>query len=523
MSVYLPAMVLQKALGMARVVLFTYFVSLREMGIWGTGVMMFILGGAVITLGTHHGMGRYVSLYESRGQLWSFFKRVWLLVMVVVLLLSAAGLAFSEQFLKWIILSRHEGQITGSYQWRICIAVLGNVALMGLHLNMISFMYGLRVYRLVSVVEIFFSLVFTTLGLVLVCFEATALMILYAHLVSLALTLMLGMALLCAAVRRISKETLPAAGRAVLRANFETISEADADSVVSSIPVRGSESIEEPDDTRRIGMLQFLRFGFVGMIGALVWLGAGYVSYFMALRQLGAKNAGMFHVMMKLAQPLLFLATAAWAVIFSHVAKKWESNDREGAIYTLETAFKAITLVVMTLTVVLYVAAPIWVRILQVEYRCGYYCLPGLLMFFMAISNLTILGIPAKLHERPIVIALAGLAGGGLNALLASMWMPSLGIVGAAQAAGVGMYFGGGLVMLVYLQASNTRLHDSTYFLLATPALLLLPSYVVGPVWILMLTVCIFSPWFFDVGQKQLLRNSATKLADSARRILPWR
>jgi O-antigen/teichoic acid export membrane protein len=525
MSVYLPSMVLQKALGMARVILFTYLVSSYEMGIWGTGVMMLILGGAVVTLGTHHGMGRYVSLYESRGQLRAFFKRVWLLVLLIVILVTAVSFLFSEQILKWILLPRLHGQVADSYQWRICFAALANVGMMGVHLNMISFMYGLRVYRVVSVVEIFFSLVFTGLGLSMVCFDATALMILYAHLGALILTFVFGMTLLWGAVWRISADS-DLVDHSLPRENFAMLSEADADSVVSTITVRDTDTLEKPGQHRRVEMMQFLRFGFVGMIGSLIWLGGGYVSYFMVLRELGESSAGIFHVMMKLAQPLLFLASAAWAVIFSHVAKRWESNDREGAIYTFETAFKAITLVVMTLTVILYIAAPIWIRVLQVEYRQGYYCLPGLLTFFMAVSNLTVLGIPAKLHERPIVIAIAGLAGGGLNAILAMLWMPELGIVGAARAAGVGMYFGGGLVMLVYLLASKTRLHDSTYFLFATPALLLLPSYVAGAVWGIILPLCIFSSWFFDDNQKKLLHHSANKMLAPfhwLRRKLTWR
>ncbi|RKY27591.1 MAG: hypothetical protein DRP83_02100 [Planctomycetota bacterium] len=529
MSVYLPAMVFQKALGMARVVLFTYFVSLSEMGIWGAGVMVFILGGSVVTLGTHHGMGRYVSLYESRGQLWLFFKRVWLGVLAIVLLMGTAGFFLRQQCADWLILPSLNSQLPPGHLGQICLVVLGNVLLMGLHMNMISFMYGLRVYRLVSVVEIFFSVVFTVAGLAAVQFEATALTILYAHLGALVLTLTLGLALLRAAVLKISRlSDSPDAPQLAPcqkfpQPDFEPISQGDADTLVASAPTGRGELDELAEETGAGGMLRFLKFGFVGMLSALVWLGAGYVSYFLALRQLGQSSAGLFHVIMKLAQPLLFLANAAWAVIFSHVAKRWESGDRPGAIYTLETAFKVVTLVVMTLTVLLYVTAPIWIRVLQVEYRAGYYCLPGLLMFFMAVSNLTILGIPAKLHERPIVIAIAGLVGGGLNALLALLWMPQFDIVGAARAAGVGMYFGGGVVMLVYLLISKTRLHDSTYFLLATPALLLLPSFVVGPIWILLLTACIFSPWFFDAGQKRLLRSSVRKLWQTARRFLPWR
>jgi hypothetical protein len=66
-----------------------------------------------------------------------------------------------------------------------------------------------------------------------------------------------------------------------------------------------------------------------------------------------------------------------------------------------------------------------------------------LLMFFQVLSNLSLVMILSRLHERPIVIALCALAGGAVNALLAYAWLEG-GTLGAARAAGVGLYLGGG-------------------------------------------------------------------------------
>ena len=51
MSVYLPATVLQKGLGLGRVVLLTWLISKTEMGFWGLAVMLFTVAAPMVTLG----------------------------------------------------------------------------------------------------------------------------------------------------------------------------------------------------------------------------------------------------------------------------------------------------------------------------------------------------------------------------------------------------------------------------------------------------------------------------------------
>ncbi len=296
----------------------------------------------------------------------------------------------------------------------------------------------------------------------------------------------------------------------------------DEDPIGAGVPRQSSEGLGESLKSEKMGFLRVVRFGVISMIGTFVWQGAGYVSYFMIYLWFGGNHAGPFLVFMQLSQPVVFLANASWAVLFSHVAKRWESNDRLGAMFVLETSYKAICLTVMTLTIVLYVTSPFWIKILDTRYQIGDY-LSGLLTFFVMVSNMTLLTVMAKLHERPVVIVLAALAGATLNVILALLWMPIWGEVGAARAAGVGMLLGGGVVMLVYILSSDTRLHNSTYFVLMTPVLLLLPTYVVGPLWAIILPVCVFSSWVFDRKQKRVLRYSTRRAWNSFRRMVSWR
>jgi O-antigen/teichoic acid export membrane protein len=524
MSVFLPAIVVQRALGMVRVILFTHLILLDEMGIWGSGVMVFNVGAPLLCLGAHHTLARYVSAFEARGRLLAFYRWARVCVVALVLLMAGVSLLGCESVLRWISEQGLTIQAAILQQSRLRLAVLGNLVLMALYLAQVSFMYGLRTYNLVSLTEVVFSVVFTVGALGWVAADPSAHSLFLAHMLSLAITLLGSSVLLGMSVRRIARET--ASGHVVPLAEkepeLEAGAEAEGDSIGGHIPLSREKAEDAFRYSRRAGWARMARFGIVAMLGQLVWQAAGYVSLFMVLRYYGEESGGAFYVILQFAQPLLFLSNAAWTVLYSHVTRRWEGGDRSGALYVLETSYKAIGLTVTTFTILLYVSSPWWIRVLGPQYQCGYY-LSGMFTFFLSISNMTMLTIPARLHERPIIIAVGALAGAALNAALAALWMPGWGEIGAARAAGVGMFFGGLLVMLLYLLISGTRFSDSTYVVLITPALLLLPTWILGPLWAIVLPVCLFSSWMFTSRQRKLLHDAIGKGWRSFWRMMAWK
>ena len=82
---------------------------------------------------------------------------------------------------------------------------------------------------------------------------------------------------------------------------------------------------------------------------------------------------------------------------------------------TLETAYKAVTIAMMAMTIMILAPARCGWPCCPAKYHQGLVLLGGLLMFFQAVSNLSLLTTVARLRERPIVIALAALAGGVAN------------------------------------------------------------------------------------------------------------
>ncbi|MCK5114062.1 MAG: hypothetical protein KAR11_04795 [Phycisphaerae bacterium] len=507
MSIYLPASFLQLVLAMGRVLVFTYLITRDQMGVWGTGAMIFVVGAPLVCLGSNHALVRYVSVYEARKKLKLFFRRMRIFVPLLTCLLIGVTFACSKILISKVIYPQGHGEIA-SYQWQVGLAVIGNLGFMALYLCMLSFIYGLRVYALASLVEVLFAILFTATAVVWLSVGelGATLTMLLAHLGSLVVVVSIGMTLLWICVNRIAKsppidaQTTP---------DIEPTAD-DGDMVKATIPVVGkiAPQLDEYYETLWEGLLRFVKFGLAGMIGALLWQVSGYVSFTLVYQWSGQQSGGVFHVMNKLTQPLVVLAGAAWAVVFSHVAKQWET-DKKIAMETLELSFKAIALTVMTFTIAIYAFSPLWIKLLDARYQEGLAYLPGLFTLAVGISNLTMLTIPAKLHERPIIIGLGAVSGVALNILLAALWMPRWGEAGAALAAGVGMYFGGGIVMFVYLLASKVNLRDSSYFILALPVMLLLPVYILVPVWLVILATCIFSPWIFTKSQKTMLRTTA--------------
>jgi len=511
MGVYVPAVVFQRAVALGRVFLFIHLLSKAQYGLWGLGAMVFTLGASVMTLGSHMGVARYVSFYEARGLLREFYRRVRWGVLVIAILMTALAFAASAPLTDLLIISRvPDSQILREHQLFICWAALANAMLMALYHNMQSFMAGMRVYRLASAVEICYTVIFTISGAVSLWIMPAALSVLLVHAASLLAALLIGSMLLHAGL----KQTRDSAAGQAPPVGEEKVSvlepTAEVPEITGVVPLQ-SAAEARPDGTK--GAFQrVLRFGSVALLGSLLWLAAGYVSFWMTSRRLGQEQAGGFYAFFQLGHLILYLANAAWAVVFTHVARRWEANDRDTAMFTLQTAYKAVAMAVMTVTILIHACSGIWIRLLPQAYRDSLPLLGGLLMLFQVMSHLALLTILANLHRRPIFIALTALAGAGVNAALAHWWLPIYGPVGAAWAAGLGMYVGAGAVTMGYLLASRVSLQRSTVFVFGSPALLLLlllPAWwTAGAVWAAVLIAAIATPWLFTQRQKRILVSS---------------
>ncbi len=507
LRLYVPVMALQRGLGLVRVVLLAYLLSEAQLGLWGLGSMIFSLAAPVLALGANQGLMRYVSHYEARDQLRAFYRRVRGSLVILVLVLGAAAMIGAPLLARVMEWSRAAARgAEADLQLHVVYAALANGVLLALYHNALGVMYGMRAYRMVSTVEVAFSVAFTVAVVAVLLPAASAAAALWTHLACLAGALVLAAALLEAAMRRVGPSEAPEDDEAVVLA-----SAAEDDELPAGVEPQGVvEPTVRPTDRllRRV-----LRFGSVALLGNVFWMAAHYVSFYLTLSYAGEAAAGVFYAFLRLGQPILFLANAAWSVIFTHVARHWESPDRPGALFRLDTAYKAVCVGLMTLAVAMYASAPLWVLILPVRYHGGAALIGGLLLFFQVNVQLAIVLMLAQLHERPLVIALTALAGGTGNWLLARWWIASgtPAPLAAAQAAGVGMYVGAGVVAAGYLLLTRTRVSIGAWVVLASPGLLLLARPWAVAAWGVVLVGAVATRVVFSGRQKALLRGYAAR------------
>ncbi|MGC9453666.1 MAG: lipopolysaccharide biosynthesis protein [Phycisphaerae bacterium] len=523
MTVYVPAMILQKGIGLARLLLMVHLLSRVEYGLWAVGAFLFDVLAPVITLGSNHGLTRYVSFYEARGEVRRFYRRIRLPILAVCVVLAGVALANSDLLARHVVASRAEAENAEAVEYmQICLAAIANAFLIALYLNLLGFCYGLRTYRLVALLEILFNVAFTAAAVVVIVAAPTGTAVLWAHSGSVALSLVVGLLLLHAGMKRFHTGTSEEAETS--EPLFSAGAEADENAALDALPTFSTETHETVAPDRLGGtLLRILRYGFVALVSNVLWNLLGYVSYYLTHRRYGEEASGTFQAYMRLlGQPVMALSAAAWAVVFTHVVRLWEqhrSEDGEPAgepsqpLQTLQTAYKAVAMCLMTVGVLLYATAGLWVHIMPGDTTTeGRTLVPGLLMFFQSLAHLALLTMLAKLRERPSVIALAAVVGASANVALALWWMPSAGPAGAATAAGVGMYLGGGAVAVCYFLVARLPILPGTYLVLAAPALYLLPAWSAAVVWAAMLLTALLSRLLFSREEKQRLSSAGKGL-----------
>jgi len=526
LGAYVPAKILQKGLGLARLLLFIYMLPKAQFALWGLGMMIFTIVGPLLSLGTQHGLVRYAAHYEVQGQLNRFYRRVRWPILALAAGMTVLALTGSE-WITWLFISGKSStaELSHQQQLRLCWAAVGNALALVLYHNALSVLIGMRAYRLVSVVEIFFTMVFTAAGALLLVFWPTGLAALVGHLIGVLASLALALAGLHLLLGRAGKAPGPSVGpEASLAAEadaVESISYPDDVAALTDLSAGGRTRAGEK--LGREAFLRVLKFGLAALPGYILWRWASYTSFWLTSKIRGMSEGGEFLAFLSLGQPIVFLADAVWAVVFTHVVNHWESGRRRMGMSILQTAYKAVGLAMLGLTLLVLAGAPVWIRILPPRYHQGLSLLAGLLMFFQVMIHLGLLTILAKLHERPWVIAVAALIGIAANVILALRWMPQFAYPprAAALAAGVGIYFGSTVVSIFYVLITRTRLHAATFVMVFFPAVLLLWLPIAGAVWAVAALVAVCTPWIFSAQEKRTLLGAAGQIVRLLRRALP--
>ena len=497
LGVYVSASVAVKAVGFLRTLAFVHLLAEapREYNVWTIGLLVFTLAGTALCLGANQALTRYVSVVQARGELAVFLRRVAGPLAAVPVVLAVPVWLAAGEIASWLTSA---GSAVTSADVRVVRLAVLNGVLLAMYLQVMGVLYGLRTYRLASVVELSGTVLFTVVAVVWLATTRRGEDLLWGHLACLAVSVAAGAWLTSRAAR----------------------GEGVSPSCLAGVPpARGSEtglafSSDQSSGTHNAGETPaphvrasefwgLLKFGLPALAGQLAWLGAPFVGYVVVNRRIGGDQAGVFASWMLLAQVAYFAANAAWQVVHSHAARQQE-DDAEAAMARLRTSYKALALLWLAASVALYLAEPLWVHVLPAEYRPGRGLLGGLLMLYAAMTQMAILTMIARLMERPAVIAWSAAAGGAVSAVLAWWWTPAHGVgVEAAWAGGVGMLFGGSAAAAAWFALRRVRVGARIYVVLLSPAILLAGPWLSTVCLLVLAAVAIFTPAIFSREERQ--------------------
>ncbi len=390
LTVYLPATAIFRLVGLGRNVLLTWLLlDQAEFGLFALALVVINLLNPLNSLGLNEAVTRYTPLYETRQMLRAFLARALPLVAGVAALGMAALLKTDHALgpalfqtvsidprLAWLAKGRAIG-LMQNVAWATFTLIIYFMAL--------SVLKGLRMYRVLSLMELTHGVIFTGMAIIVVMIgKGTAIALVACYMMS------LWIALACFG--------LPAALHLMLEPAQDE-------------PLEGDPLIR-----------RMFAFSLWAALAAVMWQGMQNYPLWYLNRIHGSDAAGVFGAMRTISQYVVVAAVAVSTVVMTAVTKLWESEGRRPADRLLTLAFKATSLVLLSGCVVMALLRHEIAALFDPRYRPGAEVIPLLLLTFLMAGNLAFLAIHFTLIEKTRFLFWPWTVGVGCNVLV-GMWL----------------------------------------------------------------------------------------------------
>ncbi|NIA06711.1 MAG: oligosaccharide flippase family protein [Actinobacteria bacterium] len=487
LPLYSAAHILFRVVGLIRMILFTWLLGKDQFGVFSVALAFTNLTASMVLLGTPSALERYIPLYQNTHNLKAFLRRLiplCLLIAVVgtVLLATNVGAVSSAVFsLTARALPSPEAMQAFFQLTAVCIAAIFAAACFHM---VISCLKGLRFFRAVAAMELGHAFFFTGLAVVLLSgFICKPAVVLAAQALSMALLAgIFGLALIFSLRRTPSQdESLASTGY----------------------------------------LSRFTSFAVWGLPSTITWRLLIWVFPIWYLnRKVGPGASGVYQAYFTLANSIFFLSVPFWSVMNIHAVRSWVQARYEQTRSTVEVGFRAFSLLLLAICLVLTLAAPLLRYVFSADFAAGAHyvrllCLPALLA-----ANFGLVHLLSHLLERPSLRVLA-LTFGVVVLLIAGYFLiPAYGITGAALSGALGLAVAT-FLGLILLSSRRYSLSVSSWIVLFCPALLLISNhYLLVVSFMVLISLAVFSPLLFSAQDKRYLIDSCR---EAVRRYLPQR
>lgn len=446
-SVYLPAMAIYRGLGLVRGLVLTWLMTQYEFGLLQVALLAINVLMPLCALGTYEGVARYVPMYETRGTLRAYIRRI-MPVIVLLAVVLAGALCLAARPFGHLLFATGSAEQTDS-QLLLTLVMAGTILALVLYFVLLAVLRGLRMFRAVSLMELLSNVAFTGVAIAAAALGArSAAVIVLCYLATTAAVIPLFAFPLGRAIRELSP--LPAVP-------------------TGDLPSRP--------------LSQLLKFSAWAAIAAITWQLLQYYPLWYLQKVSGPQVTAVFGGVRQMAQVVLVATIAVTTVVMTAVTKTWEAQGRAEADRKLALAFKSAGLFLLAACAVISAFAPLIIRLLPPSYAPGARIIPLSLLFFLICSHLSFLGIHFSLIEKPRHMVWPWVVGVAFNILFGVLLIrPGLGELAGLRAAAVsGVLAGAGalLTCLLLLRWEGRPLDRGAYLILAASFALALPTPLV--------------------------------------------
>ncbi len=478
LGVYVPTSMAHRLMGFVRFVLLTWVMSPAEVGLLQIGFVAINVISPLSCAGLYESVSRYVPLYETRGELPGFLRRIVpfvLLLSAVVSMLLLAGAEPLGRAVFAVFGGPAMPDASGAHTRLAAVTCLAGFALTGFLLAG-AVLKGLRMFRAVSLMELVHNTTFTlaavgvalaggdTAGAVLTCF-----------------------AILLVAVTLAFAPPLAAAVR-------KACPRPEAPPTCDSRSLYG----------------RMLRFGVWAALAAVMWQLLQQYPLWYLQKVHGPGLTGVFGAVRNLTQGVLLVAMTVVAVLQTQVARTWEARGRAEADAQFRTVYKATAILLLLGCALGTAAAPLLIRVFPAEYARGAEVMALSLLSFLLTSHLGFLGIHFQLIERtgllfaPSAVSVAGCAAAGWWLIQAELDAGQ-----AMRAAAWTAVLGGGAgltLCLLLLRLQHRPFDRGSLIVLMASLALLLPPWAMLPAAGAVGLAAARTNLIMDAGEKASLR-----------------
>ncbi len=385
----------QRGIGFVRGILFCGWLEPEELGQWDLAYGFLMLAAPVAVLGLPGTFARYLEHYRLRGQARGFLRRTSTWIAALAALATIWMLLQPDWFSQLIFGRPNENRLV----WVICLTLLATIAF-----NYVYELFGgLRMFRVVSIMQFVQSMLFCILGIGLLTWQTTAYSVVLAYLMSTAACV----ALACLWVRP-TIDTLPDA----------------------AAPLAASE-------------LGRKLLPFAASVWITNWLTNLFeitdrymLVHFSGLpAEVALSQVGNYHAARVL--PLVMVAVAALlrSAVLPHLSHDWEQGRRNEVHQQLSLACRMLGLVLVAGSICLLCLAPfIFEYGFKGKYDGGLAVLPWTLTYLAWVGIMFVASTYIWIAERASLGSLALALGVAVNIGLNLLLVPWLQLKGAVLA-----------------------------------------------------------------------------------------